>query len=128
MNENNDTATENRLQTIYAEGEAHVEGFQIKPLVVADDELRMHAQMRIVGGEAIYYVAATVTFSEDDAGHHVQVFDRREELVDEFTTEIVTVSPEDTVEATDALYETYHDAAEAWYTYARNADTAGETA
>ena len=126
MNENNDTATENRLQTIYADGEAHAEDFRIRPTTFNDAQKTFHVHMRVAGGEAVYYLLATVNYSEENPGHHIVIRDHEHDVVDEIESDFTAADPHDTLDVTQALHEMYVQAAQEWYDYGRNADGAGE--
>lgn len=114
------------ISTICAEGIAHVGEFRIRPVTVGDEEVEMHVNMRIGGGEAIYYLSASVRYTDDDsAGHHIRIHRRGGGLVDEFETNVVTASPSDIFDATQAIHEVYLQSVQDWYDFAVNADEAG---
>lgn len=125
MGDENTTATENSQQNTYDDGEARVEDFHICPTKFDEDERKMHVWMRVAGGEAAYYVSASVRFSEcEAAAHEVTVYRvDPEELVDEFRQPMWIQEPEDTFDAVQAAHEMYIQSAKDWYEYARGADT-----
>jgi hypothetical protein len=116
---------ENSLETIYAAGEAHVEEFRIKPLTFGEEEKTFHVLLRIAGGEAVYNLSASVTYSEEDPGHHIIISDHEDRVVYEIESDFVAADPHDSLDVTQALHEMYVQAAQEWYDYARDADTAG---
>lgn len=122
-----DDETERELlrTTIYAEGTAHVEEFRIRPVTVSDEEVEMHVKMRIGGDRAIYYLTATVRYIDNDlADHHISIRRQGEEMVDEFEANLVTASPSDMFDATQAMHEAYLQSVELWYDFAVAADMA----
>jgi hypothetical protein len=127
MSESNDSTTnENRLQTSYADGEAHVEEFRIRPLTFDDEEKKFGVHMRIAGPEAVYYVSVTVTYSEKTPGHHIVILDHEHSVVDEIESDWVAADPHDTLDVMQALHEMYVQAVKEWYDYSLSADEAGD--
>jgi hypothetical protein len=112
---------ENEIETIYGGEDAYVEEFKIRPLTIEDGELKLSALMRVGGAEGIYYVRATTTFAEE-GGHHVTVHLPAGDLVDELEVDWTTATPEDTMDAVEAMHETYIAAAQDWYGFAVGAD------
>ncbi|WP_227130930.1 hypothetical protein [Halorubellus salinus] len=118
---------QNQTKDIYKQTEAYVEDFCIRRLDAPDGERRMSVLMRFSGrddGTEKYYLKATATYS-DRGGHQVSI--RREceeDVVAELDMRIVTASPEDAFDCTQAVHETYLAAVDDWYAFAEEAKEA----
>lgn len=123
----NESQNEHSIRAIWQDDVAPVENYRIRPREVSDDRLEMGLLMRLGGPRGKFYVRAEVVFSinEDEDGHHVEIRRRGGDVVDEFTIDWTTADPDDATEATQALCETYINAASDWYSFAVGAEQAG---
>lgn len=124
MNEN-ERSIENEIETIYGGDDAHVEEFKVRPLTIGEEELKLSALMRVGGAEGVFYVRATTVFADDGGSHHVTVHRLGGGLVEELEVDWTTASPEDTMDAVQAMHETYIESAQDWYDFAVDAERAG---
>ena len=128
MNENESNDFTHSTRAILGFADARCEDHRIRPREVSDECIEMSVLMRLGGEYSRYYLRARVVYSddEDEAGHRVEIRQHGGDVVDTLEVDWATAQPDDLRDATQAICETYTNAAEDWYGHAVAADEAGE--